>query len=189
MIQHVTIVYVYPKHTSLQRVSMMTSSDGNISALLAICVGNSPVPVNSPHKGQWRGALMVSLICSWTNRWVNNREADDLRRHQAHYDVSVTRECNIKGAVTLLGFYVSIMLGDVVSSNSKCQALCNHRCDLELGHLGFRLFFLWIQYLELNFIDKSTNTLTHMCVNIPCNIYRIRTRFCFKNGCYIMLPE
>ena len=23
--------------------------------------------VNSPHKGQWRGALMISLICVWTN--------------------------------------------------------------------------------------------------------------------------
>ena len=32
------------------------------SALLALCAGNSPVPVNSPHKGQWRGALMFSLI-------------------------------------------------------------------------------------------------------------------------------
>ena len=31
------------------------------SALLAICAGNSPVPVNSPHKGLWRGALMFSL--------------------------------------------------------------------------------------------------------------------------------
>ena len=27
-------------------------------------------PVNSPHKGQWRGALMSSLICAWTNGWV-----------------------------------------------------------------------------------------------------------------------
>ena len=35
-------------------------------------------PVNSPHKGQWRGALMFSLICVWTNGWVNNREAGDL---------------------------------------------------------------------------------------------------------------
>ena len=33
------------------------------SALLAICAGNSPLPVNSPYKGQWRGALMFSLIC------------------------------------------------------------------------------------------------------------------------------
>ena len=46
-------------------------------------------PVNSPHKGQWRGALMFSLICDWINGWVNNREAGDLRRHRAHYDVIV----------------------------------------------------------------------------------------------------
>ena len=46
-------------------------------------------PVNSPHKGQWRGALMFSLICGWINGWVNNREAGNLRRHRAHYDVTV----------------------------------------------------------------------------------------------------
>ena len=46
-------------------------------------------PVNSPHKDQWRGALMFSLICVWINGWVNNREAGDLRRYHAHYDVTV----------------------------------------------------------------------------------------------------
>ena len=46
-------------------------------------------PVNSPHKGQWRGALMFSLISAWINGWVNNGEAGDLRRHPAHYDVIV----------------------------------------------------------------------------------------------------
>ena len=45
--------------------------------------------VNSPHKGQWRGALMFSLICTWTNEWVSNRGAVDLIRHRAHYDVAV----------------------------------------------------------------------------------------------------
>ena len=30
-------------------------------------------PVNSLHKGQWRGALMFSLICLWINSWENNR--------------------------------------------------------------------------------------------------------------------
>ena len=45
--------------------------------------------MNSPHKGQWRGALMFSLICVWINGWVNNREAGDLRRHRTHYDVIV----------------------------------------------------------------------------------------------------
>ena len=59
------------------------------SALLALCAGNSPVPVNSPHKGQWRGALMFSLICARINDWVNNRDAGDLRRHRGHNDVIV----------------------------------------------------------------------------------------------------
>ena len=43
-------------------------------------------PVNSPHKGQWRGALMFSLICVWINEWVNNRKAGDLKRYRAHHD-------------------------------------------------------------------------------------------------------
>ena len=59
------------------------------SALLAICVGIHRSPVNSPHKGQWRGAFMFSLICAWINDWMNNGEAGDLRRHRAHYDVTV----------------------------------------------------------------------------------------------------
>ena len=46
-------------------------------------------PVNSPHTDQWRGALMFSLICAWTNGWVNNQDAGDLRRHRSHYGVTV----------------------------------------------------------------------------------------------------
>ena len=51
-------------------------------------------PVNSPHKGQWRGALRFSLICAWISDWVNNREAGDLRRYRAHCDVIVMVICN-----------------------------------------------------------------------------------------------
>ena len=47
--------------------------------------------VNSPHKGQWLEALVFSLICAWINGWVNNREASDLRRYRAHYDVTVMK--------------------------------------------------------------------------------------------------
>ena len=56
------------------------------SALLALCVWNLPVPVNSPNKGQWRGALMFSFISAWIHGWVSNREAGDLRHRRAHYD-------------------------------------------------------------------------------------------------------
>ena len=46
-------------------------------------------PVNFPHKSQWRGAWGLSLICTWTNGWVGNRDAGDLRRHRAYYEVTV----------------------------------------------------------------------------------------------------
>ena len=61
----------------------MTSSNGNIFRVTGPLCGS---PMYSLHKGQWHGALMFSLICAW-NSWVNNREAGDLRRHRAHYDV------------------------------------------------------------------------------------------------------
>ena len=48
---------------------------------------------NSPHKGQWRGALVFSLICARTNGWVNNGDAGDLRRHRAHHDVILMTQC------------------------------------------------------------------------------------------------
>ena len=46
-------------------------------------------PLNSPHKGQWRRALMFSLNYAWINGWVNTDEYGDLRRNQAHYDVTL----------------------------------------------------------------------------------------------------
>ena len=52
-------------------------------------------PVNSSHKVQWRWALMFSLICARINGWVNNREAGDLRHHQAHCDVIVMHCWNV----------------------------------------------------------------------------------------------
>ena len=67
------------------------------SMLLALCAGNSPVPVNFPHKGQWRGALMFSLICVRINDWVNSREGGDLRRHRGHYDVNVMHGFGLAG--------------------------------------------------------------------------------------------
>ena len=59
------------------------------SALLAPCVGNSPVTGEFPQKRPVTRGLMFSLIRAWINGWVNNREAGDLRRHRAHYDVTV----------------------------------------------------------------------------------------------------
>ena len=59
--------------------SMITSSNGNISVLMALCDGNPTVG----------GALIFSSICAWTKGWVNNRDAGDLRRYRPHYGVPV----------------------------------------------------------------------------------------------------
>ena len=78
-------------------------------------------PVNSPHIGQWRGALVFILICSWINGWVNNREAGDLRRHRARYDVIVMCimfNCNI------LAWRGWVSLFDVVTSCVNVHCVC-----------------------------------------------------------------
>ena len=60
------------------------------SALLAICVGNSPVSGEIPAQ---RPAMRNFWCFFWSangiNGWINNREAGDLSRHLAHYDVTV----------------------------------------------------------------------------------------------------
>ena len=83
-----------------ERVHIRAMVDRNTSVMFPSILGNIQSwsdsllefqygIMNSPQKGQWRGALMFSLICVWINSWVNNREAGDLRRHRVHYDVIV----------------------------------------------------------------------------------------------------
>ena len=60
-------------------------------------------PVNSPHKGQRRGALMFSLICARINGWVNSGEAGDLRRHHTHYGITIMIQDG-----EILGLYVPL---------------------------------------------------------------------------------
>ena len=86
------------------------------SALLALCVGNSPV--NSPHKGQWRGALIYSLVYPWINGWVNNHEAGDLRRYSGHYDVSVMNM--LCGITDWFNSYISSFLTKHFAWNMSC---------------------------------------------------------------------
>ena len=59
------------------------------SALLTFCEGNSPVTGEFPAQRPvtWRFDVFFDLRLN--KSWVNNREAGDLRRLQAHYDVIV----------------------------------------------------------------------------------------------------
>ena len=59
------------------------------SALLAICVGNSPVIGEFPARRPVTRIFDVFFDLGLINSWVNSGKAGDLRRHLAHYDVTV----------------------------------------------------------------------------------------------------
>ena len=77
-------------------------------------------PVDSPHKGQWHGVLMFSLFYVWTSGGTNYRDAGHLRRHHAHYEVTVVFYLYISGFFSLL--YVSYD--------------CHNTCELTLKDIG-----------------------------------------------------
>ena len=94
--------------------------------------------VNSPHIGQWRTVAMLSLTCAWTNSWANNGDTCDLRRHRAHYDVSVMFINNYrKELATLDTRFVVFSLEEFINScidgrfinfyqlNRRLLAYCN----------------------------------------------------------------
>ena len=101
---------------------MMTSSNGNLFRVTdPFLWGIHRWPVNSPHNGQLRGALMFSLICAWTNCRVNNRTASDLKRHRAHYDVIATHRTG------QLSCHVQLLLYNMDESKMNFPSNLNYK--------------------------------------------------------------
>ena len=104
-------------------------------------------PVNYPHKGRWRRALMFSLICVWINGWVNNREAGDLNRYHAHYDIIKMQLVSLSflRVITQHGVYpyclqpLEITLISSISSKS-CMKDALYVNTLRPNHTFFRYF-------------------------------------------------
>ena len=60
---------------------------------------------------------MFYLICAWTNGWANNRYADDLGRHRAHYDITVLHVSGIH------------LFAPIITSNGKWQDYVYIQCE------------------------------------------------------------
>ena len=75
---------------------MTTSSDGIFFRIIGpscgVFTGHRWIPLK---KGQSCGSLMFPLIRARTNGWINSRDAGDLGRHLAYYDVTVMHEGKI----------------------------------------------------------------------------------------------
>ena len=91
-------------------------------------------PVNSRHKGQWRGALMFSLICAWINGWINNGEAGGLRRYRGHYDVTVMSTISYIKHVLCFQSALSL-LGTILTANSRHDPQVFHRPLMNGSHV------------------------------------------------------
>ena len=102
-------------------------------------------PVNSPHKGQWRGALMSSLAS--INGWLNNREAGDLRRYRTHYDVIVM---NFRKRGFDLIFWAKLL---IVFPNDECQLYPVPYQDKEM--MEDENMFLFLMYSLEEFIFST----------------------------------
>ena len=68
---------------------MMTSWNGNIFRVTGHLCGEFTGPGEFPAQRPETQSFDIFFDLRLNNRWVNNHEAGDLRRHHAHYDVSV----------------------------------------------------------------------------------------------------
>ena len=97
------------------------------SMILAICAGNSPVTGEFPAQRPVTRSFDISLICAWINGWVNTRDAGDLRRHRANYDVIVI---SCQSAFRLLNADAMALKQQSISIHSIDELFIVHgRCD------------------------------------------------------------
>ena len=121
-------------------------------------------PVNSPHKGQWRGALLFSLICNWINSWIKNREAGDLRRHRAHYDIIVM-------------FLIARPRRRVMWVASLSQIYCSNQLYFKPSPDYIRIYILQYIYIYINiyiYIYITWPLISSNKIQKPCFVFRCR---------------
>ena len=159
---NVCVVFLYSPHGGTCGLDNIIGHDDVIKWKLfprywLFVLGIHRSPVNSPHKSQWRGALMFSLICVWINGWVNNREAGDLRRYRA----PLWRHCNDGSYKSMLQCFVPAC--EAVQMYRTLKALWGVSLHVAssanefLWHLRFVLynFMMW----RRNLISKTNYTI------------------------------
>ena len=152
---------------SLWYVSSLThqTTSSNYPRYWPFLRGIQRSPVNSPHKGQWRGALMLSLICIWINNWLNSRETGDLRRYRAHYDVTVMKRFYLRSGLCLC---------DIVFTNScvKTRVWCFATSIPNRG--SFRYNTCWIRR-KWNFLNDG-NKQNKIAMESPGKLRVVRNK-------------
>ena len=95
-------------------------------------------PMNSPHKGQWRGALMCVFICVWINGWVMwGWWFETLSR-------PLWRHCNGKGYHEIKSLYNTQKGSLLISKSQKCCTISGYQGQEEVitSHIIGRMYLL-----------------------------------------------
>ena len=129
------------------------TTDLPLRILFTICVNSVMTSSN--------GVLMFSLICAWINCWVNNGEAGDLRRHRAHYDVTVMSFGDLTNNSKTL---TVLQIGCLISRNLNVMIVLSLCCTLpRYWHICMTFYLWWVRH--------------QMCKNLPTlfNISQMNT--------------
>ena len=154
----------------------MTSSHENIFRVIGHLCGEF-TGHRWIHKGQWRGALMFSLIFAWISSCVNNREAGDLRRHSSHYDVTVIYHALAISRQKVLWSIWSIVISSLLITSfyadlSICvNKFCNAESTISMDYCKTAVSPLlthW-RYCSIAHIAscKETSAYTPVQCNVP----------------------
>ena len=124
---------------------------------------------------------MFSLICVWINGWVNNREAGDLRRHRAHYDVNVMH-CSDNGISPIRHRNVSTLIYHPMHSHAKSAK--------------WNLCVSWTLDISKHIFDTATacvQTEQNMLNGIQKLVFKLSWRHslapCFLKWCFIIFNK
>ena len=126
-----------------------------VSALLALCAGNSPITSEFPSQRPVTRSF-DAFFCVWINGWVNNREAGDLRRHLAHYDVTVMEYRLLCGRVKLLGL------------NFRIQLTRNYRDRVSIDAISLPQKWIHFIFWGLKILKTKYNNILRVLSNIFC---------------------
>ena len=96
------------------------------SALLALCAGNLSVTGEFPSRRPVVRSFDFFMY-AWINGWVNNREAINLRRHRAHYDVTVMYSNYEMGQ--FMSKYVNPDMACCRHSRGRCNKIAEYFSD------------------------------------------------------------
>ena len=145
--------------------------------LLGFCEGNPSVTGGVPSQRPVTRSFAVSLIWAWTNGGANNRDAGDLRRYRAHYDVTVVwceHDSRVPGTVASIPGAQSVTSPSLlfIAQTSLCRESCLLLSNIwykphqipKLRYFLVRLAFVLVQtildrcYVENEDVDGAAPT-------------------------------